>query len=172
MMQLGESFVGDGQNAAHLNTVVGEREGPVGTAWATALATPREGHSAFVVVAQPNVPVKPFTLFVNKATISSERHGTLTWGAGQIGVAAGVLHAVREGVFQGLDLEALVILAAVWIDPLADDEEEVYENNRISMLNALRNGSVNAPSVDAIHEASSNLGNGFYVPTQAKESRS
>jgi 5,6,7,8-tetrahydromethanopterin hydro-lyase len=65
-----------------------------------------------------------------------------------------------------------VILAAVWIDPLADDEEEVYENNRISMLNALRNGSVNAPSVDAIHEASSNLGNGFYVPTQAKESRS
>ena len=76
MMQLGESFVGDGQNAAHLNTVVGEREGPVGTAWATALATPREGHSAFVVVAQPNVPVKPFTLFVNKATISSERHGT------------------------------------------------------------------------------------------------
>ncbi len=76
-MQLGEAFVGSGTEAAHINTVLGERDGPVGTAWATALATPREGHVAFVVIAQPNVPVQPMTLFVNKATIANDAHATI-----------------------------------------------------------------------------------------------
>ena len=73
VMQLGESFVGDGAEAAHVNTVLGEREGPVGQAWATALATPSAGHAPFVVVLQPGLPVVPFTLFVNKARIDGRR---------------------------------------------------------------------------------------------------
>ena len=64
---IGESYVGEGAEAAHINTVLGDRDGPVGTAWATALATPRPGHAAFVVILRPNLPVKPLTLFVNKA---------------------------------------------------------------------------------------------------------
>ena len=39
MMQIGESFVGEGPEAAHIITVYGDRSGPVGVAWATALAT-------------------------------------------------------------------------------------------------------------------------------------
>ena len=80
-MKIGEGFVGKGANAAHINVVLGLRDGPVGTAWATALATPREGHVPFVAVAQPNMPVVPFTLFVNKAAIANDRHGELTGGA-------------------------------------------------------------------------------------------
>src|SRR5438445_10345721 len=88
--QIGESFVGDGPDAAHINTVLGRYGGPVEVAWTTALATPRPGHAAFVAVLRPNLPVRPLTLFVNKATIAGERHGELTWGAAQAGVAAGV----------------------------------------------------------------------------------
>src|SRR5271167_2207755 len=95
--QVGESFVGSGPEAAHLNTVLGEKGGPVETAWATALATPRAGHAAFVVAAQPGIAVKPMTLFVNKATIDSDEHAALTWGAAQAGVASGVLDAVADG---------------------------------------------------------------------------
>ncbi|MBV9207925.1 MAG: formaldehyde-activating enzyme, partial [Actinobacteria bacterium] len=68
--EIGDSSVGEGAEAAHVSTVLGDRDGPVGTAWATALATPRPGHSAFVTVLQPNLPVKPLTLFVNKAPIA------------------------------------------------------------------------------------------------------
>ena len=68
-MLVGEGFAGDGVNAAHINTMLGPKDGPVGIAWATALATPRAGHIPFVVVLAPNLPVKPTTLFVNKATI-------------------------------------------------------------------------------------------------------
>ena len=93
---IGEGFHGDGVNAAHVNTMLGAKTGPVGGAWATALATPRAGHAAFVVVAAPNVPVKPMTLFVNKATIEgeNERHGRLTWGAARVfDLPAGTLAA-------------------------------------------------------------------------------
>ena len=80
-MQIGEGFAGDGPNAAHINTVLGSKEGAVGSAWATALATPTAGHAPFVVVVRPNVPVKPFTLFFNKATVAgdkNERHARFT----------------------------------------------------------------------------------------------
>src|SRR5262249_47272338 len=95
--QLGEAFVGSGPEAAHVNTVLGATGGPVEAAWVTALATPREGHVAFVVAAQPGLAVKPLTLFVNKATIASSDHAALTWGPAQAGVASGVLDAVAEG---------------------------------------------------------------------------
>ena len=86
-------------------------------AWATALATPSAGHAPFVVVAAPNLPVKPMTLFVNKATIASEQHATLTWGPAQAGVAAGVIAAVRTGVLEPAEADELVLIAAVWVNP-------------------------------------------------------
>ena len=85
---IGESYVGEGAEAAHIDGVLGDRDGPVGAAWATALATPRAGHVAFVTVIQPNLPVKPLTLFVNKAPMADEQHGDLTWGAAEAGSPA------------------------------------------------------------------------------------
>ena len=136
-MQLGEAFVGEGPDAAHVNTVLGSREGPVGTAWATALATPTQGHAPFVVVLHPGLPVKPFTLFVNKATIASDRHAELTWGAAQAGVASGVAAAVERNVVPDVDH---VLIAAVWVNPKAEDAEAVFANNEQATLAALTMG--------------------------------
>lgn len=87
--EVGEGFAGDGANAAHINTVLGEKSGPVGGAFVTTLGSPKVGHIPFLVVWKPNVPVTPATLFVNKAAIANDRHGELTWGAAQAGVAHG-----------------------------------------------------------------------------------
>src|SRR3954471_6188884 len=115
---IGEGFAGDGPNAAHINSMLGAKSGPVGAAWPTALATPRAGHAAFVVVAAPNIPVKPMTLFVNKATVdaANDRHARLTWGAAQAGVAAGVVNAHRKGVLRADDADDIVVIAAVWVN--------------------------------------------------------
>jgi 5,6,7,8-tetrahydromethanopterin hydro-lyase len=150
--QLGEGFAGDGANAAHVNTVVGRRDGPVGAAYATSLATPSAGHVPFVVVVQPKVPVVPFTLFVNKAAIAGDRHGTLTWGAAQAGVAAGVGVAFTDGMFPA-DPRELCVIAAVWVHPAADDEEAVFANNHAATLAALTMGASRGPSFDAVREA-------------------
>jgi 5,6,7,8-tetrahydromethanopterin hydro-lyase len=152
---LGEAFAGDGANAAHVNTMLGSKDGPVGVAWATALATPRAGHTPFVVVVKPNVPVKPMTLFVNKATFdaANDRHATLTWGPAQAGVAAGVVNALRKDVIGREEADDLVLVAAVWVNPAADDAAAVYANNAQAVLGALTAARDRQPTVQAVVDA-------------------
>jgi 5,6,7,8-tetrahydromethanopterin hydro-lyase len=135
LMMIGEGFAGAGVNAAHINIIMGSRNGPVGTAWATSLASPSAGHVPFMAVAAPGVPIRPFTLFVNKAAIENDRHGQLTWGAAQAGVAAGMGAAHQQSLLVGT--EEFVVIAAVWVNPAADSEEAVFENNRDATVAAI-----------------------------------
>ena len=161
-VQIGEGFVGAGPNAAHVNTVLGRRDGPVGTAWATSLATPRQGHVPFVVVRSPNMAVKPATLFVNKADIRGDRHAALTWGAAQAGVAQGVLQAVAAGLVPAGEVDDLVLLAAVWVDWAAADEEEVYAHNLRATRDALAAGAEGRPRVEDLLGAEGEPENPFF----------
>jgi 5,6,7,8-tetrahydromethanopterin hydro-lyase len=163
-LRIGESFVGDGAEAAHINVVLGSRDGPAGTAWATALATPSAGHAPFVAVLRPGLPVKPLTLFVNKAAIVSDEHGTLTWGAAQAGVAVGVADAVADGVISTSDAEDCVLIAAVWVNPSARDAELVYANNRAATHGALKAAARSEPDVAEVLAARTRPENPFYRP--------
>ena len=159
---IGESFVGDGADAAHVNVVLGPRDGPAGTAWATALATPRAGHVPFVAVVRPGLAVQPPTLFGNKAASEPGRHADLTWGAAQAGVAAGVADAVAEGLVHAAQVGELALIAAVWVDPAADDDQAVFANNREATLTALRNARDGAPPVDDVLAARHQPWNPFF----------
>jgi 5,6,7,8-tetrahydromethanopterin hydro-lyase len=163
-IQIGESFVGEGADAAHINTVLGYREGPVGTAWATSLAMPRPGHVPFMTVLRPNLPVKPLTLFVNKAPIEGDLHADLTWGAAQAGVAGGVADAVADGVISAVDADQLLLIAAVWVNPKATDPDLVYANNRAATRKALENGRTGIPSVDEMLAHRDHPFNPFFTP--------
>ena len=147
---IGESFAGSGPNAAHLNVVVGRKGGPVETAWMTSLATPRTGHVPFLVTLRPNLPVKPATLFVNKADVRGERHETLTWGAAQAGVAAGIAQAVTEDLVPAGEVDELLVIAAVWVNWTADDETAVFENNLRATFQAVLNAVRGLPEVDEV----------------------
>jgi 5,6,7,8-tetrahydromethanopterin hydro-lyase len=163
-VQIGESFVGEGAEAAHINTVLGDRLGPVGTAWATALATPRQGHVPFITVLRPSLPVKPMTLFVNKAPVLDDAHANLTWGAAQAGVAGGVADAVVEGIISEQDAEHLVLIAAVWVNPQARNAGMVYRNNRAGTRNALQAGREGTPKVADVLAHKDAPYNPFYTP--------
>ena len=162
-MLIGESFTGEGDDAAHVNAVLGDRGGPVGTAWATALATPRAGHAAFVAVLRPGLPVKPLTLFVNKATIADDQHANLTWGAAQAGVAAGVADALREQIVSADDADRLLLIAAVWVSPAARDADRVFANNREATREALR-AAVGGLPLAAEVTGGGEPANPFYLP--------
>ena len=163
-MEIGESFVGSGAEAAHINTVLGPREGPVGTAWATALASPSAGHTPFVVVLRPSLPVKPLTLFVNKAAIAGNDHARLTWGAAQAGVAGGVADALAEGVLAADRADEWVLIAAVWVSPDARDEAAVYRNNRAATRAALVAGRDRTPTQSEVLAAREHPWNPFFNP--------
>jgi 5,6,7,8-tetrahydromethanopterin hydro-lyase len=160
--QIGEAFVGEGAHAAHLNTVLGKRGGPVEVAWVTALATPRRGHVAFLTTVRPGIAAKPPTLFVNKAALESELHSKLTWGAAQAGVASGVMQAVADGVIPRGSVDDLLLIAAVWVDPAASVEALVFENNRQATLGALVAGAECAPKIDEALGAADEPFNAFF----------
>ncbi len=163
-LQIGESFVGGGVNAAHVNTVFGHREGPAGVAWASALATPSQGHVPFVTVLRPSLPVKPLTLFVTKSAPAGDEHGLLIWGPAQAGIAAGVADALADGVISRDEADSHVIIAAVWVNPGADDAETVFANNRLSVRTALHNGALSLPSTDDVIAARNSPTNPFFTP--------
>jgi 5,6,7,8-tetrahydromethanopterin hydro-lyase len=152
-----------------VNTVLGPREGPVGAAWATALATPSAGHTPFVCVLRPGLPTKPLTLFVNKAAIADETHAGLTWGAAQAGVAAGVADAVAGGVIAAEAAEAWVLIAAVWVAPGAREAEAVYENNRLATRRALEAGRRREPRLDDVLAAREAPENPFFQAAARRE---
>jgi 5,6,7,8-tetrahydromethanopterin hydro-lyase len=149
--QIGEAFVGDGAEAAHVNTVLGAYGGPVETAWVSALAQPSAGHT-------------PFALFVNKAAIANDRHASLTWGAAQAGVAKGAADAVAHGTIDAREVDDLLLIAAVWVNPDASGAQLVFENNAASTIGALRAGARNAPALDAVLAARGAPWNPYFRP--------
>lgn len=163
-MQIGESFVGAGMEAAHINSIIGERSGPVGVAWASALAQPTRGHAPFVTIIKPGLAVQPPTLFVNKAGIVGERHAEMTWGAAQAGVATGVADAVAEEVISPDWVGELVLIAAVWVNPQAADAKAVFANNRSAMRNALLSGVEGGAAIGDMLAARDDPWNPFYRP--------
>ncbi|HLI45358.1 MAG TPA: formaldehyde-activating enzyme [Acidimicrobiales bacterium] len=161
-MEVGEGFAGSGAEAAHVNTVLGERSGPVGAAFVTILGSPSAGHVPFLVVARPNLPVRPPTLFVNKAPLAGPRHERLTWGAAQAGVAAGVVRAVADGTLDPARTADVVLVAAVWVDPAAADEEAVFANNAAATHLALQRGAGSEPDLAELLLAGADPFNPFF----------
>lgn len=162
---VGEAFVGEGANAAHTNIVLGRRGGPVEAAWATALATPSTGHVPFVTVLGPSVPVQPPTLFVPKAAAETDLHRRATWGAAQAGLAMGVADAVEAGDVPAGEVGALLIIAAIWVDPRVDDLDAAFANQRTAASRAVRAAVLGTPAVDVVLAAAhAGAANPFYVP--------
>jgi 5,6,7,8-tetrahydromethanopterin hydro-lyase len=138
--QIGHGSAGRGADAVRVTTVLGVRDGSVGVAWATALATPSLGHSPFVVTAKPNLPVVPVTLLVPAVGLNDERHARLTYGAAQAGVAA----AVHDLQMDDPDGDHCLIVS-VWIDAAAEAEEVIFAHTRDAAMTALKQGAAGGP---------------------------
>ena len=138
--RIGEGWGGrPGPNGCHVNVVIGERGSPTAASIIGTFTTPAPGHTPILVVVGESQdsyePVWPPTVMINKATATDDRHQTITWGAGQLGIAQGVLDAVADELIPPSG--DLVVLVCVWIDPAASDETAVREAARVATRNAL-----------------------------------
>ena len=129
-----------GANGSHVNVVLATRGTPTWAALVGTFTTPTPGHTPILVVVgedQPSYePVWPPTIMINTATALEDRHQTITWGAGQLGIAQGVLDAVADGLIEATG--DLLVLVCIWIDPGADDETAVRDASRQATRRALR----------------------------------
>jgi 5,6,7,8-tetrahydromethanopterin hydro-lyase len=164
--QIGEGYAGRGDNHVHINLLLGSRGGPLGQTFLTVLASPRPGHVPFLVVLQPNVPVWPPVLYVNKAEIRGDDHARLTWGASQAGVAEGMRDALKAGALDGYDRDDVLIIIAVFVGWTADNEALVRANSREAMrLALLRVGGKEGYAADFRDETLEPFNSFYHMPT-------
>ncbi|NYT20840.1 MAG: bifunctional 5,6,7,8-tetrahydromethanopterin hydro-lyase/3-hexulose-6-phosphate synthase [Methanomicrobiales archaeon] len=138
MYLVGEALVGDGPELAHIDLIIGEKEGPVGAAFANALSQLSAGHTPLLAVVRPNLLTKPATLVIPKVTLKKEVQIREMFGPVQAAVAKAVADCIEEGVFGNQDLESLVVLASVYLDAGAADFNRIYRFNYGATKLALR----------------------------------
>ena len=147
-MFIGEALAGDGNEIAHIDLLVGSKDGPVGVAFANALARQSEGHSNLLAVLTPNLAVKPATVMITKVTIKGMKQAVQMFGPAQAAVAKAVADSVEAGVIPKADAEKLVIVCGVFIHWEAADDKKIYAYNYEATKMAIANAMKNSPSVD------------------------
>jgi 5,6,7,8-tetrahydromethanopterin hydro-lyase len=147
-MFIGEALSGDGNEIAHIDLLVGSKDGPVGTAFANALARQSEGHSNLLAVLTPNLAVKPSTVMVTKVTIKGQKQAVQMFGPAQAAVAKAVADSVESGVIPKDQCEDLVIVCGVFIHWQAEDDKKIYDYNYAATKDAIVSAMGSKPSAD------------------------
>jgi 5,6,7,8-tetrahydromethanopterin hydro-lyase len=149
-MLIGEGLVGDGNEVAHIDLLIGDKNGPVGTAFANALANQSHGHTNLLAVVTPNLVCKPATVMITKVTIKGMKQAVQMFGPAQSAVARAVVDSVAEGVIPKDKADEYVIVCGVFIHPQAENETKIYDYNYEATKLAIRNAMRGEPKIDDI----------------------
>ena len=147
-MYVGEALAGDGNEVAHIDLLIGSKDGPVGTAFANALANQKQGHSNLLAVLEPDWAVKPSTVLITKVTIKGAKQAVQMFGPAQFAVAKAVADSVAEGIIPKDKTEDFVIVCGVFIHWEAEDDKKIYDYNYKATLGAIKNAMKGVPTAD------------------------
>ncbi len=148
MYLIGEALVGQGPEVAHIDLIVGEKEGPVGQAFANGLTSLSAGHTPLLAVIRPNLPAKPSTLLVPKVTVENMEQAARIFGPAQAAVAKAVADAVEEGIIPKDKIDSWVIVCSVFVHPDAKDHRKIYQYNYGGTKLALKRALANYPGLE------------------------
>ncbi|MGH7422145.1 MAG: formaldehyde-activating enzyme [Candidatus Methylomirabilales bacterium] len=149
-IMVGESLVGDGNEVAHIDLMVGRKDGPVGVAFANRLAMQTSGHNGLLAVLEPNLPAKPDTVMFNKVTIKGATQAVHMFGPAQMAVAKAVADSVAAGVIPKKDAEDLCIVCGVFIHWEATDKKKIFEYNYQATKESIERAFAHKPTVDEV----------------------
>lgn len=147
---VGEALVGKAPELAHVDLIVGEKNGPVGQAFATGLSSVSAGHTPLLAVIRPNLPSKPFTLIVPKVTVKDMDQASKIFGPAQAAVAKAVADAAEEGVIPREKVDDLVVVCSVFVHPEAKDYRKIYQYNYGATRLALKRAFSKYPSFEKL----------------------
>jgi 5,6,7,8-tetrahydromethanopterin hydro-lyase len=147
-MFIGEALVGDGNEIAHIDLMIGSKDGPVGNAFANALCRQSKGHSNLLAVLTPNLAVKPATVLITKVSIQGAKQAVQMFGPAQAAVAKAVADSVEAGVLPKGKAEDLVIVCGVFIHWEAQDDKKIYQYNYEATKQAIASAMAGKPTAD------------------------
>ncbi|EGK72338.1 MAG: formaldehyde-activating enzyme [Methyloversatilis sp.] len=128
-LRVGESLVGDGNEVAHIDLLIGPRGSAAETAFANALVNNKDGFTSLLAVVAPNLVVKPATVMFNKVTIKGAKQAVQMFGPAQRGVAMAVADSVADGTIPADEADDLFISVGVFIHWLAEDDAKIQDYN-------------------------------------------
>ena len=149
-MYVGEALVGEGNEVAHIDLLIGDKAGPVGTAFANALARQSHGHSNLLAVLTPNLAVKPATVMITKVTIKGAKQAVQMFGPAQYAVAKAVADSVESGVIPKDQAENLVIVCGVFIHWEAADDTKIFQYNYEATKLSIARAMKGEPKIDEV----------------------
>jgi len=165
---IGESLVGDGNEVAHIDLIIGSKSGPAGTAFTHALSNQKDGFSTLLAVVTPNLAAKPDTLLFNKVTIKGAAQAVQMFGPAQAAVARAVVDSVESGVIPRDRADDYCILVGVFIHWDAKDDEKIYDFNYQTTRESIHRALPNKPSVRAVIAAAKTAKHPFASNAESK----
>ena len=169
VLRVGEALVAGGPpgTAAEPEVVIGELDGPVGTAFATLMGDQVKGHTKVLAILNTDIMVRPATLMVSKVTVNNDRYTNILMGTVQGAIANGVLDAVRAGDIPKDRVDELGIIVSVWLNPGvakddALDHKALFEIHRKATALAIHKAMGNEPSIDWLLENQESIVHKYY----------
>ncbi|MBZ9570483.1 bifunctional 5,6,7,8-tetrahydromethanopterin hydro-lyase/3-hexulose-6-phosphate synthase [Methanobrevibacter sp. TMH8] len=150
MYKIGEALVGDGNELAHVDLIIGDKNGAAGTAFANGMTQLSIGHTPLLSVIRPNLMTKPATLIIPKVTVGDLDDASKIFGPAQTAVGRAVADAVEEGLIPKEKAEEIVIMVSVFIHPDAKDYRKIYQYNYGATKLAIRRAMTDYPGIDKV----------------------
>jgi 5,6,7,8-tetrahydromethanopterin hydro-lyase len=145
-LMVGESLVGDGNEVAHIDLLIGPRGSPAESAFANALVNNKDGFTSLLAVVAPNLLVKPATVMFNKVTIKGAKQAVQMFGPAQRGVAMAVADSVEDGTIPADEADNLFVSVGVFIHWQADDDKKIQDFNYRATKEAIQRAVSGQPS--------------------------
>jgi len=147
---VGESLVGDGNEVAHIDLIVGPRGSAVETAFCNALTNNKDGFTSLLAVVAPNLLAKPNTVMFNKVTIKGAKQAVQMFGPAQRAVAMAVADSVEDGTIPMAEADDVFICVGVFIHWLADDDKKIQDYNYRATREALQRAVAGQPRASEV----------------------
>jgi 5,6,7,8-tetrahydromethanopterin hydro-lyase len=143
---VGESLVGDGNEVAHIDLMIGPRGSAAESAFANCLTNNKDGFSSLLAVIAPNLMCKPATVMFNKVTIKGAKQAVQMFGPAQRGVAMAVADCVEDGTIPADEADDLYICVGVFIHWHAEDDAKIQKFNYDATKEALKRAVSGSPT--------------------------
>ncbi|NVM16120.1 MAG: bifunctional 5,6,7,8-tetrahydromethanopterin hydro-lyase/3-hexulose-6-phosphate synthase [Candidatus Lokiarchaeota archaeon] len=147
---IGEALLGAEENLAHIDLIIGSKDGPVGISFANALSSPSIGHGGLLACIRPNLLTKPISLVIPKVTVSKMEEANKIFGPAQAAVAKAIADAVEENMIPMNKLDEWVLIVSVFIHPEAKDYRKIYQYNYSATKLAIQRALKNYPPIEKI----------------------
>ncbi len=147
---IGESLVGDGNEIAHIDLIIGSKSGAAGSAFTHALSNQKDGFSTLLAVVTPNLPAKPDTILFNKVTIKGATQAVQMFGPAQAAVARAVVDSVADGTIPRDKVDDYCVLVGVFIHWDAKDDKKIFDFNYKATKESISRALKGIPKVDEV----------------------